>query len=312
MTIPGLTVAERLWNRGARVKMNGKLIAEHLDDDTGHRIAFNIERHNRIEPNTAEVRVWGLSKTVRTAITAAFDAARKLILGKGGTGSIGDLVVEAGNDGVLSQICKMDVISIEHVPLRPGFVTVIKGQDGVLPFQNSFVNTSIAPGVDANVVKTLLVQSMKVAFLDADSEAAFQEAFAGWSQKTLPGGMVLQGPTRKVMTDFLDSLDLAWSHQDGKLVLLRFDQTTKDVAVLLSPDHGLQRFVPLELGRARVLARLNPLLLPGRQVQVIDGNGVPKGAGIFRTDRAMIEGDTDEEGPWSSTLELRPATLNPA
>lgn len=311
MTIPGLTLAERLWNRCARVKMAGVLVAEHKPDEDSHRIAFSIERHNRIEPNTAEVRIFGLSKTTRTAMTSAFDAARALILGKGGVGAIGDLVVEAGNDGVLSQIAKMDVLSIDHEPLRPGWVTTIRGQDGVLPFQNSYTNTSVAPGVDVNVVKSLLVASMKTAFLDADSEAAFQEAFAGWNQKTPPGGMVLQGPTRKVMTEFLDSLDLAWSYQDGKMVLLRFDQTTKDVAVLLSPTHGLQRFGTRELGRAHVLARLNPLLLPGRQVRVVDSNGIPKGAGTFRVDRALLEGDTDEDGPWSSELELRPAKLNP-
>ena len=311
MTIPGLRVAERIWNRCARVRMAGVLVAEHKPDEDSHRIAFSIERHNRIEPNTAEVRIFGLSRTNRTAMTSAFEAARAVILGKGGVGAIGDLVVEAGNDGVLSQIAKMDVLSIEHEPLRPGWVTTIRAQDGVLPFQNSYTNASVAPGVDVNVVKSLLVASMKTAFLDADSESAFQEAFSGWTQKSPPGGMVLQGPTRKVMTEFLDSLDLAWSYQDGKMVLLRFDQTTKDVAVLLSPTHGLQRFRARQLGRAHVLARLNPLLLPGRQVRVVDSNGAPKGAGTFRVDRALLEGDTDEDGPWSSELELRPATLSP-
>jgi hypothetical protein len=308
MSIPGVTAGERIWHRCARVSLNGKKIAEHLPQKPGHRIVLRIARTNRLEPNTGEVQIYGLAKEVRTAISSAFDAARKLILAGGGSGSIGDLVVEAGYDGVLEQVGKMDIISIEHEEADPGYVTTIKAQDGIFPFKHSVVSESLAPGVDVNLVKTVLAQSMRVAFLDADSEAAFQQALSTFQSKTLDGGLVLTGPSRKATTELLESLKLAWTYQDGKMVLLRFDGTKLDKAVLLGPQSGLQRFAEREEGRAVAHARLNGKLSPGRQVSVVDGFGKPKGAGIFRVDNVTHNGDTDG-GAWESACDLRPSAV---
>lgn len=306
--IAGLTVGARVWKPAARVTMNGIPVAVNLNR-AGHRIAFRVVRHNRIEPNEAECQIYGLSSAARQAITTAFERAREAILGKGGTGSIGDLVIEAGYDGVVQQLTKVDVIDVEHEDLAPGWVTTIRGQDGVLPFSNAFINESLAPGVDVNLVKNLLATSMRVAFLDADSEKAFSEAFSQFSATKVDGGLVLQGPARQVLTDFLASLKLAWSFQDGKLQLLRYDGTTLDAAVLLSPTTGLMRTLKVRnLGRATATSALNPLLTPGRQVSVVDALGKPQGAGLFRVDQVEHTGDV-ERGPWMSMVELRPSKV---
>lgn len=308
MTIPGLTVGSRVWKPAVRITASGMVVAQNLDRN-GLRVAFRVVRHNRIEPNEAEVQIYGLATSTRTALTTAFERARDLILGKGGTGSIGDLVIEAGYDGVVQQLSKVDIIDIEHEELLPGWVTTIRGQDGVLPFQNAFINESLAPGVDINLVKNLLATSMKVAFLDADSEAAFSEAFSQFSQTKVDGGLVLQGPSREVLTDFLSSLKLAWSFQDGKLHLLRYDGTTLDKAVLLSPATGLKKPLKIRnLGRATASSALNPLLTPGRQVSAVDSDGKPQGAGIFRVDQVEHTGDV-LRGPWDSIVELRPSKV---
>lgn len=310
--VPGITTQGRIWKRTCRITMNGHMVAEHFDEGD-HRIAFEVERHNRIEPNKGRVQIYGLSQANRDLIRKRFDQARQSVLDGGGSGSVGDLVVEAGYDGNVEQLSKMDIVDIEQEPLDPGWVLNIEAQDGVLPFANSIVNESIAPGVDVNVVKTVLASAMKVAFLDADSEKEFQTALSEFSARQVQSGMVLQGPARQVMTDLLDSMDLAWSFQDGKLRLLRFDGTTTDHAVLLSPDSGLKevgvRF--RNLGRANVLCFLNPKLHPGRQVSIVDGVGAPQGAGIFRVDRVHHVGDT-QEGPWDSNVDVRPSTLEAA
>lgn len=307
--IPGQTSAERLWHRCARVKLNGIPVADH-GVGGGHRIEFDVVRHNRVEPNTAEVRVYGLGRAKRAAISAAFDAARQAILAAGGVGSIGDLELEAGNDGVLSLLTKCDIIDIKHEPIGRGFVTIISAQDGVLPTQNSIVNQTLAPGLDVNLAKSVIASALQVAFFDADSERVFQQGLAQFQGKQLDGGLVLQGPTREVLTDLLESMKLAWSYQDGKLVLLRFDGTTTDRAVLLSPTTGLQASDARTLGRYVALSRLNPNLSPGRQVALVDKLGIPIGAGIFRVDRVAHSGETDR-GEWSSSVELRPSTLVP-
>lgn len=308
MTVSGLTIGARVWKPAARVKMNGTVVATNLDRE-GHRISFRCVRHNRIEPNECEVQIYGLATRTRTALTTAFETARALILGKGGTGSIGDLVVEAGYDGVVQQLTKCDVVDVWHEDKSPGWVTTIRGLDGVLPFQNAFISESIAPGVDVNLVKTLLATSMKVAFLDADSEKAFTEAYSQFSATQVDGGLVLQGPSREVLTSFLSSLKLQWSFQDGKLQILRYDGTKLDAAVLLSPNTGLQSAPKIRnLGRATSHSALNPLLTPGRQCVIVDALGVPYGAGVFRVDQVEHTGDT-HGGQWDSVCDLRPAKV---
>lgn len=308
MTIPGLTAGTRIWGRGARVLLNGVMIAQHLPQQDGHRIEFRVVRHNRIEPNECEVRIYGLADEVRASITAGWEAARALILAAGGNGTVGDLILQVGYDGVLEQMCKCDIVEILHEPITPGWVTTIRAKDGVLPFANSLVSESIAPGVDANLVMKTLAASMKIAFLDADSEAEFQSQLSQFSGRMLDGGFVMEGPTRDVLTSFLDSLKLAWSFQDGKLQLLRFDGTTLDQAILLSPTTGLQRVRTRDLGAVTAWARINPRATPGRQVSLVDELGKPYGAGIFRIDKAEASGDTDE-GPWDHQLELRPSVI---
>lgn len=306
--ITGLTVGARVWKPAASITLNGVPFVLNLDRE-GYRISFRVVRHNRLEPNEAEVQVFGLHERTRTLLSANFEKARALLLGKGGTGSIGDMVISAGYDGIVSQLSKVDLIDIEHEDLQPGWVTTIRGQDGVLPFQNAFINESLAPGVDINLVKNLLTTSMQTAFLDADSEAAFSEAFASFSKTKVDGGIVLQGPAREVLTDFLTSLKLSWSYQDGKLVLLRYDGTTKDVAVLLAPSTGLMRKLKVRsFGRATAHTALNPLCHPGRQVHVYDELGKMQGAGVYRIDQVEHAGDT-HGGAWISTLELRPSKV---
>lgn len=321
MPIPGITTEGRLWKRAAKVTLNGHLVAAFglaaspagsglsSSDELGHRIRFDVERHNRVEPNKGTVTIFGLNERNRTLISKRFDHARRSVLQAGG-GSVGDLVLEAGYDGATSQLTKMDVVDIEHEPLNPGWSTTITAQDGVVPWANSIVNESIVPGVSVETVMSLLAASMRIAFLDADSEKEFQAALSRFSSRAVDGGFVLQGPTRKVLTEFLESLDLAWSHQDGKLVLLRFDQARSDKAVLLSPSTGLKelgvRF--RNLGRATVPAFLNARLHPGRQVSLVDSEDRPMGAGIFRIDHVKHIGDT-QGGPWDSTIEVRPSRI---
>jgi hypothetical protein len=154
----------RFWKRAARVTLNGVPVAVNLNKD-GLRVAFSCVRHNRIEPNEAECDIFGLDQASRDALTRAYDHARTLILAAvGAGGSVGDMVVEAGYDGVVAQLCKVDIVSITHEWLEPGWVTHIRGQDGVLPFANSIVNESLAPGVDVNLAKTILASAMKIAF----------------------------------------------------------------------------------------------------------------------------------------------------
>lgn len=307
--IPGLTVGARVWKPAVRVSLNGLPVAVNLDRN-GLRVAFRCTRHNRIEPNECEVQIYGLGRASRTAITTAFEKAREVVLKAGGRGSVGDLLLEAGYDGVVQQLAKVDIIEVVHEDMRPGWVTTIRGQDGVLPFQNAFINESLAPGVDVNLVKNLLATAMQVAFLDADSEKEFAKAFSQFSATTVTGGLVLQGPAQVVLTDFLSSLKLAWTFTDGKLELLRYDGTKLDKAVLLSPATGMKKDpVFRTLGRATAYSVLNPLCTPGRQVVLVDGLGVMQGAGTFRCDQVEHVGDV-ERGPWDSTMDLRPSKVS--
>lgn len=303
-----MSIGTRIWNRGARVLVNGVKLAEKLPRKDGHRIEFRVHKHNKVEPNTADVRIFGLSPTERHAITSAFESARAAILAAGGSGSIGDLVIEAGYDGVLERLCKVDIIDVQHEPLRPGWATIIKGQDGIFPFAHSFVNETIGKGVDVDLVMKTLAASMQIAFLDADSETAFKDKLGQFTTSRLKGGFVLQGPTRKVMTELLDAMQLAWSYNDGRLELLRFDGTTVDEALRLSPSTGLGPVEVRANGRAVATFRLHPRANPGRQVQLEDELGKPYGAGLFRVDDAEHRGMT-AEGPWETVAHMRPSAV---
>lgn len=308
MTIPGIRVGHRLWKRCARIKLNGTTVAEHGPEGHGHRIVFRVSRHNRVEPNDADVQIYGLSKEKRQRLTTAFETARTRVINAGGYGSIGDLSIEAGYDGVMGQLCLMDIVDITHEDLAPGWCTTIIGRDGVLPYGNTVVNESFGPGVPLNLVLQTLATSMGVALDSPD----YHVALAQFTRKQVRNGFVLQGPAREKLTEICEALALSWSIQDGKLVLTRFDQVSRDQAVLLTPAHGLtKRLQVRDFGRALAESRLNYLLSPMRQVQVLDSKGKPQGAGWYRIDQVDHSGDTDV-GAWTSRLVLGASTLLPS
>lgn len=310
MSAPGLTTGAALYQRTCRVTVGGTPIADYGFTEPGHDIAFRVSRNNQFQPNECEVVIHGLAKTKRDALTTAFEAARAIIVNSGGKGAIKDLRIEAGYAGIVELLAQMDITNLEHERGNGGgYATIIHGQDGIFPFGHSFVNESIAPGVDASLVMKTLQAAMGVAFLDADSEKAFQEALPAWTGKSLPGGMVLQGPSRKVLLDMLSSMRLTWSFQNGKLQLMQLDGTTTDLAVLLSPQTGLRNEPKFgQLGACTTESALIPALAPGRQVSLVDGLGKPYGQGIFRVDEVEHTGGT-YDGDWTSRCKLRPSAL---
>lgn len=304
--IPNLTIGTRFFQRCARVRLGGKVVAESVRSH-GNRIEFSVSLHNRIEPNEGEITIYGLGETTRNAITTAYDTARAAALAGGGNGSVGDVELDVGHDGLLGNVFKADITEIRHRKLRPGWQTTIVARDGLLPFANGIVNETIAPGVDVNLAMTALATSMRIAFLDVDSEDAFRDALGQFVARQNENGLVLQGTTRDVLVDLLESMKVAWTFQGGKLVLTRFDKTTTDVAVLLAPQTGLHDdgIEFRSLGRVTARAVLDPKLAPGRQVAITESTGRPVGSERYRIDRSNITGDTDG-GAWDAVLDCRP------
>lgn len=304
--IPGLTAGAQLWQRAARVTVAGQVVGDSIGGD-GHRISFSVTAHNRIDPNDGEITVFGLSQRNRDAISHAYDLAREAAIRGGGNGSVGDVTLEVGHDGVLSQVFKADITEIRHRRERPGWSTTITARDGLLPFANGIVNETIMPGVDINLAMTVIATSMRIAFLDVDSEGAFRDALTQFVARQNQGGLVLQGPTRDVLVELLESMRVAWTFEGGRLVLTRFDKTKTDFAVLLSPQTGLKLngIEHRSLGRMSVTAVLNPKLLPGRQVAVTDELGLPIGSERHRIDKSQINGDTRGD-EWDVVCDLRP------
>lgn len=306
---------------------------------------FTTEAHTKLDPMPTEVTIYGLSKVVRDQLLQQQKQAasqswqeyqkvlnRSLLIEPESAVQVQQQLsfqglqvrIEAGYEGDFGLIANATTLpdGIKHRYDGNGFVTTIKAQDNRYPWQNGFVNESVAPGVTLRDMD--LVNSLSQGFLEGDvSAAVIQEKvpellvrkdFAGYVN-----GGILSGQCRDVEAEIARTLGLTLFYDRGQKVYLDLNAVTQDEAVLLQ-EKGPAGAVPTpspgglleweEQSRGYISARclLNYKLTAGRQVILQDRFGDPIGVGVFRIDHVRHAGSA-VEATYNSEVLLRPTAI---
>lgn len=248
------------------------------------RIKASVEKHTDKEPNTCKIVIYNCNEQTRTFLNEKPLTVR----------------LEAGYDGTLNQLFIGNVrtawpefngVSVEmHLELG----------DGDRAFRYAQMNHSYRKGTKIAVAVQQAALSLGL-IIDARTLASpeLQAEFAA--------GRTLSRATHKELTDLLTPYGFRWSIQDGRLVVLKDNQTLPDEALLISEDSGPMvgspSFItPTKVGDptlVKVKSKLYTQITAGARIAIRSRSIATS---VFRVEKIGHELDT-REGPWDSEIE---------
>lgn len=309
------------WGRRVRVVLEtggtAILVADARPDarpeDVGLRVSFSCNKHLLDQPQKCTLTVWGLSRERRDDLTRVLDEAMSLAWKTRSARNVGKLRLDAGRPGSFGPLFVGMIQNVTHRRDGSGFRTDVEALDGRLQWKEAYVSQAVAPGVDLSTFNDLLGASEQV-LLGKEPLEAFAERFgdlvqvhgvAGYEQ-----GFVMEGPSRDCNQSLMDALglDLFWA--DGEKKMVPRGRTLNDPAVLLVREETLLSETRADRGYSDVVAFLDPLLQPGRQVQLRERDGRPIRALAHRVESVQFDASTWDRA-WYARMHLRPSARLP-
>jgi len=247
-------------------------------------VQFNVAKSTTHEPNTAEIRVFDLSRENRARMESAERPRVVLRAGYLADGDPPPLIFVGSARRVFSDREGLDI------------VTTIQASDSGREVQMGRISRSYAPGTRAAVVLRDAVEALQIG---AGNLSDFEAIYATRNgSATFPNGYAADGPARRIVQDLTRAAGLRWSVQNGALQLLRVGAALQSTAVRLSASSGLVGTPTRdERGKVTATALIQPGLEPGRRI-VLDLGG-------YEIRQAVLKGDTAGTD-WYATLEAAP------
>lgn len=284
-------MSDRLYDRRV-VLVVGKVPGDDLTEKTaealrieGLRVQFKIRKSDKPEPNKAEVVIYNLKASSRSDLEA--DKGVRVIL-------------SAGYADSTSQIFSGDSRFVNNRREDVDWLTKIEAHDGGRAYRFARTSESFSAGATAaDLVKKLVAQLVK------DPGNALEKA--GKLTRSFANGYTASGPTAELLTEHLAEEGYGWSIQDGRMEVLKLDETLADEVPLISPDTGL--IGSPEMGapekkkgaaRLKVKMLLRPIR-PGQKFK-LDAKGRK---GEYRSHVVTHQGDT-HSGDWYTEIEASP------
>lgn len=255
----------------------------------GLRMSFTASKSLEKDPNTAEILVYNLAEKSRRAMQA-----------KGAT-----VILQAGYEATRSQaiVFSGDARLISHRLEGPDWVTKIECGDGEAAVAGTYVNESFAEGTVVFDVAEYLTRKLGI---DKGNLGTQIHSLS----RVLKGGMVAKGRAAAVLEKVLALEGFSFSIQNGRLQILRPDESNTETVYVLSASTGLvgspEWHTPKEESKPahlKVTTLLLPQVLPGRRV-VLDARAAK---GTFMVQKLTHRGDT-HEGQWQTEMECVPAS----
>lgn len=245
------------------------------------RVAFDLEKTLKKQPNTATVRVWNLAPATR----AAFETLPVQVR------------LEAGYDGTPRRLFEGDVVFASSKREGVDWITEAQLGDGDRAFRFARVNRSFRGGVSARAAVEELAKSMGLKPPRSSALSALAAQYVS--------GLSLRGRSSVELTRILAPHGIGWSIQDGRLQFLRLDDVRPDQAVVINQSTGLigspSYGTPEKRGRKPTLhlrVLLYPDLTPGGKIAVESQTAT----GTFKVTRLVHSGDTHSTN-WYTTIE---------
>ncbi len=257
-----------------------------------HRVAFNVEKTLKPDPNQCTLRVWNLSADQRAQI-------EELKPKTGDTRGI-PVIIEAGYEETgAGQIFLGDLRTVSSVREGPDWVTTLESGDGEQATQNSRINVTLGPQTRPDVALRAIIA--KLGIDQGNAPIALAKLLATGATTINPKRMVLSGSAADHMTNFCRSAGLEWSIQDGAIQILDLNRTLTTFAPLLKSDSGLIDSPSVDpKGLLTCTMLIQPNVRPGGLL-VLDSRTA---RGTYRIERAKWDGDTHDT-PWYIQIEAK-------
>jgi hypothetical protein len=254
--------------------------------DSGLEIAFDVVRSLGGEPNTASIRVWGLSRAHRQEL-------EKLSVKGKRPGKIAT-ELRAGYDDQQFLLFKGDLRYARNERDGQDWLTTVEGDDGGRAHLDAQVQRAFPPGTLASQVAIACAEALGLGLGNLPS------ALAGLTT-TYAQGTVLSGLASAELRGVLAGLGLNYSVQHGSLQVVRRGAGLPVPIVKISSGKGLVGS-PTRSPEGYVLAVafLRPGFDPGARVQV-ESQDI---RGVYTSRAVKYEGDASGN-PWYAHLELR-------
>ncbi|NIR31653.1 MAG: hypothetical protein GWN84_20545 [Gammaproteobacteria bacterium] len=289
-------MGELLYVRHARLVI-------HRLEITGLRMAFQIERSIKKEPNTAELRVWNLNRDHQAQLQEQGVIPVRLEAGYLKPSILLSTGTEAALAGIgLEPPGPADLPLLFQGELRQAFtgregsdlVTTISSGDGEKKRQRQRTKLSFRPGLRLRKIIQDLASAAGVGLGNALS------AIDGIADLEITTGVASQGPALEQLEQMLEGAGFETSVQNGDLQVLGAGKALRGTAVLLNEETGLVGSPePGQDGKVKARCLLRPGVEPGRRVK-LESRFV---AGHYRVEKYRAVGDTHGTD-WYNELEL--------
>lgn len=261
-----------LFNRVLSLKV-GKPGSEDGVLIKDHRVAFDVEKANTKEPNTAKITIYNIGATAKEAIDLD-PVGKVVILEAGYSEDVGTEILYIGS-----------LIDLTYNKNRPDTEYVIMASDGYEAMTSKKFGKSYAKGTKA---KTVLNDVVSVFDMPVDGINMGEAGEAEYAN-----GFTAMGPAQSTMDNVADKLKLRWTMQDGRIkVVLDSGPTSAEIVKArdLSSSTGLigvpQKIIDVDKG---VGYQVDSLLLPSVSPDdMVNINGI----GAYRVYKINHKGDT--------------------
>ena len=183
---------------------------------TDLRIQFKIEKSVSSEPNKCELTITNCNESTRADLKA-----KPLTI-----------QINAGYDGILRHLFTGD-LRYGYADLKDAaWESHLQLADGDQAYRYAFSSKSYKKGTPVSAALADAARTMGIT-IDADTltSADLQTQFAS--------GVALYGPTRDALTKLLAPFGYSWSIQNGKMQILKDQDTRNDTARVINEDSGM-------------------------------------------------------------------------
>lgn len=214
------------------------------------RITFAIKKTDGQTPNTATIRVFGLSDNAANQIQSEFT---QVYLQAGYQSNFG--VVFSGTAKRIRKGRESNVDSFLEIQAADG--------DGAYNF--AVVNATISAG---STQRDQIDQAMRV----MQAKGVTPGYIAPANSQALPRGKVMYGTSRDYLRQSSETVGASWSIQDGKMQLVPLTGVLPNQAVVLNSKTGLVGQPEQTNDGVKFRCLLNPSLQIAAMVQIAQGD----------------------------------------
>lgn len=253
------------------------------------RCVYRVTRHLKPDPNTCELKIYGLSEDSRRSLENIPERPKNLTLAK----MLEDITahnavrLEVGYQKRLSQIYLGEMRAAHSVTQGTDIITELTSGDAEKDIQETRIHVPVGAGTSIDTALSAIVKALGIG--EGNLATILPRLKLTGAAQMYVKGTVLSGSAADELDAFCKSANLEWSVQFGKLQILDRGKALAGLAFQVSANTGLIESPSVDSkGVASFTLLSYPDMYPGRSV-VFDSKHLK---GPYRVEECTYRGDT--------------------